>query len=128
MKATSAEWVAKAEADFRVASRESRVSEEPSFDGVCFHSQQCVEKYLKGYLESIGSEYPKTHELTILLDLCIASQPLWEAWRRSFRVLSDFAVEYRYPGQSADQQDARFALDVCSKFRSEARIAFIDNA
>ena len=51
MKDNSLEWVAKAEADFATARRELHVKDEqPNYDGVCFFSQQCVEKYLKGYL------------------------------------------------------------------------------
>ena len=44
------EWIAKAEGDFAVACRERRVRKLPNWDAVCFHSQQCVEKYLKALL------------------------------------------------------------------------------
>ena len=42
-----AEWVDRAEGDFRTAEREVRVRNAPSYDSVCFHAQQCAEKYLK---------------------------------------------------------------------------------
>ena len=51
MHALTSEWIAKAEADWRVANREIRVQHGASYDAVCFHSQQCVEKYLKAFLQ-----------------------------------------------------------------------------
>jgi HEPN domain-containing protein len=41
------EWIEKADRDFETASREIRVRKKPNKDAVCFHSQQCAEKYLK---------------------------------------------------------------------------------
>jgi hypothetical protein len=32
--------------------RESRVRKNPSYDGICFHTQQCAEKYLKARIAS----------------------------------------------------------------------------
>ena len=53
MKRTTREWVNKAEADYRAAGRLHRGSD-PLHDIVCFHCQQCAEKYLKGLLEELG--------------------------------------------------------------------------
>ena len=50
MKPLTSEWVEKAEADRSTARRELRVRKAPNFDAVCFHSQQCAEKYLKAVL------------------------------------------------------------------------------
>jgi HEPN domain-containing protein len=44
------EWIDKAEGDFATARREIRVRQAPNYDAVCFHAQQCVEKYLKARL------------------------------------------------------------------------------
>jgi len=43
MKPITAEWIAKAEADFATAQRESRVRKNPNYDDICFHYQQCSE-------------------------------------------------------------------------------------
>jgi len=60
MKPITAEWVAKAEGDFATLERESRVRKHPNYDGICFHAQQCAEKYLKaGYLK-LESGLPKS--------------------------------------------------------------------
>ena len=47
MKPITKEWVDKAEEDWSTALREVRVRKNPSYDSVCFHAQQCAEKYLK---------------------------------------------------------------------------------
>jgi len=47
MKPITAEWVAKAEGDFAMLQRECQVLDNPSYDGICFHCQQCAEKCLK---------------------------------------------------------------------------------
>ena len=44
MKPMTAEWVEKAEGDFAMLMRESRARKNPSYDGACFHAQQCAEK------------------------------------------------------------------------------------
>ena len=59
MKKSTREWVKKAEQDYVLAVQGSR-SEVPVHDGVCFHCQQCAEKYLKGLMEELGLAVPKT--------------------------------------------------------------------
>ena len=60
MKEETKEWIDRAEEDFRVAKRESRVTEDPSYGAICFHAQQCVEKYLKALLQEQEKEVIKT--------------------------------------------------------------------
>jgi HEPN domain-containing protein len=119
------EWVAKAEADFRTARRLMRETEDesPNYDLVCFLSQQCIEKYLKAYLQSFDAAFERTHDLSALLDLALPLSPLWESWRPSFRTVKDFAVEFRYPGEWAEPHDARRALEITTGFRADARRA-----
>ena len=45
MKPITEEWVQKAEGDFGTAQRELLVRDRANYDAVCFHSQQCAEKY-----------------------------------------------------------------------------------
>ena len=68
MKPETAEWVAKAEADLATARRESCVVDSPNFDAVCFHSQQCAEKYLKAILVEYGVKVPRIHDLEMLVN------------------------------------------------------------
>jgi len=48
------EWIGKAEEDFHVALSLRRMRRHPAHNAVCFHAQQCVEKYLKAVLENRG--------------------------------------------------------------------------
>jgi HEPN domain-containing protein len=50
MKPITSEWVIKAEGDFATAERELRATDNLNYDAVCFHAQQCAEKYLKARL------------------------------------------------------------------------------
>ena len=110
MKAETGEWVAKAEGDFHDAQRGIRARKNPNYDGVCFNTQQCIEKYLKGCLVEAGIRFPKIHDLAKVLDLVLPLEPSWEAWRSGLNLLSRFAVEFRYPGTAATREDAREAF------------------
>ena len=92
------EWINKAEGDFAMMEREGRARKRPNYDGICFHAQQCAEKYLKARLSEATIDFGKTHDLPALLDLIVSREPLWEAFRRDLAYLSDFAVAFRYPG------------------------------
>jgi HEPN domain-containing protein len=50
-----------------MAQRE-RQAPDPVWDGICFHAQQCAEKYLKALLEGQIIVFRKTHDLVELLD------------------------------------------------------------
>jgi HEPN domain-containing protein len=121
MNQLTQEWVDKAESDFRTATREIQVTQDPSYDGVCFHAQQCVEKYLKGYLQETNIGFPKTHDLVVLLDLSIPKEPQWNQFRSRLRLLTLAAVEIRYPGRSADQVMAEEFYQLCIEVRDVVR-------
>ena len=121
MKPITAEWVDKAEADFATAQRESRVRKNPNYDGICFHYQQCAEKYLKARLCEAEIPFGKTHDLVVLLEQVLKVEPKWEIFREDLSYLSDFAVAFRYPGESADKTSAVEAKRLCSFFRKTAR-------
>ena len=57
MKPITEEWIVKAEGDFAMLERESRARKNPNYDGICFHAQQCAEKYLKARLCEAGISF-----------------------------------------------------------------------
>jgi hypothetical protein len=65
--------------------------------------------------------FQKTHDLTYLLELVKPLEPLWVAYEQEMRVLTDYAIEFRYPGSSADLEIAKLAQKVCKSFRATAR-------
>jgi HEPN domain-containing protein len=121
MKPITREWVEKAEADFATARRESRVRKQPNYDAVCFHCQQCVEKYLKACLQQSKIVFRKTHNLRALLDLLLPTHQTWTALTPDLLVLNNFAVAYRYPGESTDLLTARDAMERCKRIRGIMR-------
>ncbi|MBL7215480.1 MAG: HEPN domain-containing protein [Phycisphaerae bacterium] len=126
MKPITAEWIAKAEADYATMLRESCVTNRPNWDGVCFHAQQCAEKYLKARLCEAGIPFGKIHDLVQLLNAAVPVEPGWKKFQRSLAYLSEFAVAYRYPGDSADKDMALQAIEFCSLFR-KALLEWVGN-
>jgi HEPN domain-containing protein len=121
MKPLTAEWVAKAERDFATMEREAQVAEDPNFEGICFHAQQCAEKYLKARLCEAGIPFGRIHNLVALLKPVLNLEPSWESYREDLAYLSAFAVSVRYPGESADLDSAIDARRTCRAFRIAAR-------
>ena len=69
-------WFRKADSDLADARRS--VASEGPYDTACFHAQQAVEKYLKGYLAWREQAIPRTHDLEELQRLCAAQEPMPE--------------------------------------------------
>ena len=121
MNPITLEWVGKAEGDFATAERELRVQTDPNYDAVCFHAQQCAEKYLKARLQEAGIPFGKTHDLPVLLNMLLSVEPTWGAMLSDLQTLSAYAVAYRYPGDSADVVDATDAVNKCRNVRRVVR-------
>ena len=81
MRTIVREWISKAEGDFASALREYRARKDPNYDSACFHSQQCIEKYLKALLQKNNISFGKTHDLVVLLKACLAKHPIWATWQ-----------------------------------------------
>ena len=119
------EWIAKAEADYATARRESAVRRLPNYDAVCFHSQQCIEKHLKAVIIAHGSIPPKTHDLVTLGRIVVNVCRGMRLPEDQLQLLSRAAVNFRYPGETADKDDARITLKVCRQLRSTVRRAIL---
>lgn len=117
------EWVDFAEDDWQVCKRELRVREKPSYRAVCFHAQQCIEKYLKAHLTEASVYFPKTHHLSDLLELALPIAPEWDTWRDALDTLSQYAVTIRYPGYRVSQENAAEASELCDTLRGVLRTA-----
>ena len=114
------QWIEKAEHDYSAAIRLlSSDDPETPFDVICFHAQQCAEKYLKALCVFRRQTVPRSHDLLELLPilpeairLTLSSDEIAE--------LNPFAVEARYPGFSENvaRNDAGRAVDICGKIRS----------
>jgi len=117
------EWIGKAEGDYFSALREYRARKHVNYDSACFHAQQCVEKYLKAVLIDLGIPFPKTHDLLPLLGACSKRHALWASWHDDAEWLSQYAVLFRYPGESATRDDAKKAVGIVKRLSPELRHA-----
>ena len=120
MNPLTAEWIQKAEGDYTTVKllQESPIS---SKDVICFHAQQCIEKYLKAWLQEASIPFSKTHDLETLLDLIVPTIPAWQAWYSDFSTISEHAVDPRYPGKFATDSEAEQAVEICIKVRQAIR-------
>ena len=121
MKPATAEWVAKAEGDFLTAGRELRTRKSPNYDAVCFHAQQCAEKYLKAFLQENERNIPKIHNLIELMLLCEEIDGTFEMLRADLVTMERYSVRVRYPGKFAEKEEAQSAYAASGMARKFAR-------
>jgi len=115
MKASTAEWIDKAEGDWDVAQRVYRARLRPNYDAACFHAQQCVEKYLKARLNEDGIVPKKTHNLAKLLDDVLPAEPTWATWRPMLKGLTKYAVLYRFPDTMRRKSQRKWQCAIAEK-------------
>ncbi len=51
----------------------------------------------------------------------MTTHPILEVIRNDLKLISSYGVEVRYPGESATKQEARVAISIMKKIRSELR-------
>ena len=93
----------------------------PLTGGACYHSQQCVEKYLKAFLTHQSHPFPHTHDLLALKDLCARADPFFVLDEDMLERLNAYAVGIRYPGEVATIEEAREAVAAMRTVRRFAR-------
>lgn len=120
MNPLTREWAQKAERDYAAIALHQQ-TEDPDFDIICFHAQQCIEKYLKAWLQEANIPLPRSHDLLALLGLIVPTIPSWYTWRSDFSVIAPYAVEFRYPGKSATEENAQHAVRICAEVRQAVR-------
>ncbi|MFL5244449.1 MAG: HEPN domain-containing protein [Gemmataceae bacterium] len=123
MNPLTAEWVAKAEADYQGVVALNRHRKNPLPDLICFLCQQSAEKYLKAFLQEKAVPFPKTHILTYLLRLAGSTLPGVTKLEPSLIILEDYAVKFRYPGMAATTDQAGSAVAALRLVRRQLRKA-----
>lgn len=90
-------WILKANNDFKTGKDEME-TEEPATDTICFHMQQYIEKYLKGYLVFHKIDFRKTHDIAELIEFCKRVSGDFELlYSIEADSLTVYAAEIRYP-------------------------------
>ncbi|MFQ5804660.1 MAG: HEPN domain-containing protein [Candidatus Methylomirabilales bacterium] len=116
------QWVEKAEHDLRNAEHTLTLKEDCPSDTVCFHAQQCVEKYLKALLLVYSVDFPKTHDLRVLMQRVSLHIELGLEISEIV-ALNRYTVEARYPGdwEPITRDDAEEAVAIARKAREAVR-------
>jgi HEPN domain-containing protein len=103
---------------FLAAEHAMEMAQEGLTDIVCFHCQQCAEKYLKALLLYRGVTFPRTHDLRLLLDLIPPGISLGLC-REQVVPLNRYVIEGRYPGdwEPITVAEAQRALEMARAVR-----------
>ena len=116
------QWVQKAENDLLNATQVLKLGKRCPVDTVCYHAQQCVEKYLKALLINRDLDFRKTHNIAVLIKLLPPSArpdlPLADQDR-----LTEYATTTRYPGDYDPLAiaEARAAVKLARRVRAHVR-------
>jgi len=120
--AVAREWLMRAESDLKAAAFLMKMGSTCPTEVVCFHAQQCVEKYFKAPLVLEQRDFPKTHDLARLVAL-IGHRRAVDLSNAELAQLTDHAVAARYPGSGeVPLSEARRALALARRARSSIRV------
>ena len=115
------EWLEKAYHDLDAA---RKLYEQDGFpDTIALHCHQAAEKSLKGGLLWLDVEYPFTHDLNILLQLCLEKDKEFTQLSKAIENLLPLYEEQRYP---FDEQEPYSDQELEDYINSTAKIqAFV---
>lgn len=117
------QWLDFADEDLRLARHGMTMSvAPPPYRLIAYHAQQSAEKSLKAYLVLRAVDFPYTHNLGHLLDLC-TTQGRWAEDLRDAEELTPFAITARYPGEdeAVTSAEAVRAIDLAERVRTAVR-------
>lgn len=83
------------------------------YHNACYHAQQAAEKALKALLMRETATFPKTHDLSRLVDAVRVSQPTLPEFALESAVLNEYAVDMRYEPEAltdVDEEEANAAI------------------
>lgn len=93
-----------------------------ALDAACFHAQQAAEKYFKAFLTHHHTEFPFTHNLTKLVEICASVDEAFRSLLTLVAPLTPYAVELRYDADFWPSlqiaQEARSAVSTVRDFVS----------
>ena len=113
-------WVEKAEEDWITAN--TMMKRRKVFTGVvCYHLQQCAEKYFKAIIIHKGSTFPKTHDLNALSDISEANGILIGMSESDLETLTGYAITARYPSADPSKEDMHEAIEIAKTVRKFSR-------
>lgn len=86
---------------------------------ICYHCQQSVEKYLKGFISLYGGNIQKTHDLIALNKCCIKYDKSFLEIEEDCLNLTDYGVQVRYPfNLEINENDALLAVKSAERIQT----------
>lgn len=118
------QWIRYGDEDLRLARHALALSSSCPTRLIAYHAQQCAEKYLKAYLVFHRIDFPYTHNLSRLLELC-AEKAEWPETISKAEELTPFAITTRYPGEDerVTKKEALGAIEIATKVQKVVRNA-----
>jgi len=105
------QWFSIANSDYNIAEHIFNSMYPKPLEAVCFHCQQCAEKSLKGFLVFKETDFPKTHDLVKICNMCIELDKGFEKFLKMCQRLTLYATKLRYPdNMEVVEYDAKKAL------------------
>lgn len=89
------EWFAMAQKDLRSA--KILFDHDADNEIICFHCQQTLEKYLKGYLIAVTGELQEGHNLLKLCKKAMVYDNKFNEFLKDMAFVNVFYIETRYP-------------------------------
>lgn len=112
------QWLDYADEDIRLARHALTLSTGVPYRLVAYHAQQCAEKSLKAFLVRHHIDFPYTHNISRLLELC-SDAAKWGNSLLDAEELSVYAVTTRYPGEEEEvsREEALRAIELAELVR-----------
>jgi len=110
-------------ADMDLTTSETMINHYPQpFEVVCYHCQQCAEKYLKAFVILNGERPDRTHNLNALLQKCRQWDNDFKEIQKECFELNRFGILPRYPFEiEIIETDAKLAIKYAKKVKDFIR-------
>lgn len=122
------QWMDYADEDLRLAEYALQMESGCPCRLIAYHAQQCAEKYFKAFLVYHRRDFPYTHNISTLLELC-RQHADWMDSLEPAEILTAYAITSRYPGddEGVSFPEARQAVETAESVKSALR-TLLENA
>ena len=121
------QWLVYADEDLRLAQCGLTLTSECPYRLIAYHAQQCAEKCLKAYLVYRRIDFPYTHNISRLLELCVEQQVNWPETIQKAKELTSYAITTRYPNEDEEvtREESEQAIHIATQVQQIVRISLI---
>jgi len=121
-------WIDIADEDLEIAQFSLTSKKKCPYRLIAFHAQQSVEKYLKSFLIYKNVQFPYTHSIVLLIDLCSEVATDWIEEIKEAEELTPYAINARYPDEIFDvnREMAVRGVFIAHNVRNIVRKALVD--